>query len=86
MDRKKTVFGDVLTEPGVDELLNDFQNEIRRYELGSFGSSDYFLSSGRTMALSLRTGSFRLFDALHILEMTGAMASQACFTNHVGTR
>ena len=45
--------------------------EIGRYELGS---SDFFLSSGRTMAFLQRTGSFDcLSDALHIPEMTIAV-------------
>jgi len=58
-------------------FLTTFETKLRfeivRYELGSFGPSDCFLRSGRTMAFLQRC----LSDALHIPEMTG-MLHQPC--------
>jgi len=85
------MFGDVSTDPGVDNLFYDFRHEAKiRYwtveARGSFGSRDCFFRSGRTIARLQRTGSLDCSsEALHIPEMIGANISQARFTNQVGT-
>ena len=60
--------------------------EIGQYELGSFGSSDCFFKSGRTMARLLLIGSFDARnDALHMPANMGEKISNKSFTKQVGT-
>jgi len=84
------MFGDVFTDPGVNDFSTMFDTklifDIGRLELGSFRSRDCFFKSGRTTACLQRAGSLDCSsEALHIPEMIGANISEARFTNHVGT-
>jgi len=84
------MFGDVFTDPGIDNLFYNFRHEANiRYctiEARVVRVERLLFRSGRTIARLQRTCSLDCSsEALHIPEMIGANISEARFTNQVGT-